>query len=91
MIRIPQVRVDPMIPAGPIVRRGTIGSPADLPALPIEAGKSRRQVAVAVIRVPVIVPAVMHLAGRKETSGRPTVEAIGRIGMAREPIVGAAT
>ena len=90
MIRIPQVWVDPMIPAGPIVRRGTIGRPADLPALPIEAGKSRRQVAVAVIRVPVIVPAV-HLAGRKETSGRPTVEAIGRIGMAREPIVGAAT
>jgi hypothetical protein len=91
MIRIPQVRVDPMIPAGPIVRRGTIGSPADLPALPIEAERIRPQVRVAVIRVPVIVPAVMHLARRKETTGRPTVEVIGRIGMRREPIVRAAT
>ena len=32
MIRIPQVRADPMIPAGPIVRRKATASPDDLPA-----------------------------------------------------------
>ena len=91
MIRIPQVRADPMIPAGPIVRRKATGSPDDLPALPIEAERSHRQVAAAVIRVPATVPAVMHRAGPEETTASLNVGANGRTGMVREPIVRATT